>query len=114
MNTTTKPLFEETLNIVLECLEKYKRSQPFLPVECLKNYQLIYNENDDAERLLLDDNQSFTECLSIRYVIKDPSLRTCFHRILPGVNTNRISANETDHRSNKDNIILSLNNIFFL
>ncbi|CAF2494573.1 unnamed protein product [Rotaria sp. Silwood2] len=61
LNTTTKPLFEETLNIVFECFEKYKNNQSLLPIECLKNYQLIYNEDDDIDRLSHDDNQLFTD-----------------------------------------------------
>ena len=48
VNTTTKPLFEETLDIILECFEKHKKGRPLLPIECLKNYQLIYNENNDT------------------------------------------------------------------
>ncbi|CAF0813875.1 unnamed protein product [Rotaria sp. Silwood1] len=112
LNTTTKPLFEETLNIVFECFEKYKNNQSLLPIECLKDYQLIYNEDDDSDRLLRDDNQLFTDRLSIRYVTKEVSSRTYFHRILPNAHTNRTSTNKNDNDINiNSHMILPLRNI---
>ncbi|CAF0896827.1 unnamed protein product [Rotaria sordida] len=112
LNTATKPLFEETLNIVFECFKKYKNNQSLLPIECLKNYQLIYNEDNDTDRLIRDDNQLFTDRLSIRYVIKETSSRTYFHRILPHVNTSRSLTNKNDININSNNnISLSLGNI---
>lgn len=109
MNTTTKPLFEETLNIVFECLEKYKNDKPLLPVECLKNYQLIYNEDDDSNRLLLDDNQLSMDRLSIRYAIKDSTSRTSARRTLPRLNTARTPTNPNDNINN--HTILPLDHI---
>ena len=92
MNTTTKPLFEETLNIVFECFEKYKHNRPLLPMNCLNNYQLIYNENQDNENLLRDDNQVFSERVSTRYSIRDtPSRASNSSRLLPRINTSRTS-----------------------
>ncbi|CAF3871830.1 unnamed protein product [Rotaria sp. Silwood2] len=112
LNTTTKPLFEETLNIVFECFEKYKNNQSLLPIECLKNYQLIYNEDDDIDRLSHDDNQLFTDRLSIRYVTKENLSRTCFHRISPYTQTSRTLTNKNDNNINiNTNIILPLSNI---
>ena len=92
VNTTTKPLFEETLNIVFECFDKYKHNRPLLPVSCLNNYQLIYNENEDNENLLRDDNQVFSERVSTRYSIRDsPSRASNSSRTLPRINTSRTS-----------------------
>ena len=76
MNSTTKPLFEETLNIVFECFDKHQKGQPLLPVRCLKDYQLIYDENDDLDRLLYDDNQVFSERASTRYSVRDLPTRS--------------------------------------
>lgn len=80
MNTTTKPLFEETLNIVFECFEKHRHGQPLLPMECLKNYQLIYDENNDAENILHDDNQVFSDRSSVRPTIREMSVRSSLPR----------------------------------
>lgn len=92
VNTTTKPLFEETLNIVLECFDKYKHNRPLLPISCLNNYQLIYNENQDNENLLRDDNQVFSERVSTRYSVRDsPSRSSNSSRTLPRINTSRTS-----------------------
>lgn len=91
MNTTTKPLFEETLSIVLECFEKYKKKRPLLPIECLKNYQLIYDESDDEEKLLQDDNQVFSERAPMRYSVRDIPSRLSFQRSLPRLGTSRTS-----------------------
>jgi hypothetical protein len=100
-------LFEETLNIVFECFEKYKKNQSLLPIECLHNYQLIYNEDDDDERIQRDDNQLFSERLSIRYRNRQSPVRTALHRMLPRVNTSR--TNQNDNKNN--DIILPLVNI---
>ena len=92
VNTTTKPLFEETLDIILECFDKHKHNRPFLPITCLKDYQLIYNESDDAESILRDDNQVYTERTSTRYLIRDSVSRASFaSRALPRINTSRTS-----------------------
>jgi hypothetical protein len=92
VNTTTKPLFEETLNIVFECFDKYKRGRPILPIECLNNYQLIYNENNDKENLERDDNQVFTDRTSTRYLIRDlPSRSSSLSRTFPRINASRTS-----------------------
>ena len=91
MNTTTKPLFEETLNIVFECFEKHKKGRPLLPIDCLKNYQLIYDENNDSENLLRDDNQVFSERTSSRYSIRDTPSRLHLQRTLPRIGTSRTS-----------------------
>ena len=96
MNTTTKPLFEETLDIVFECFDKFQNSRPILPVECLKNYQLIYNEDDD-QTILRDDNQVVIERLSLRYSMKDPSTpRSNAHRLLTRISTARLIANPAE------------------
>lgn len=109
LNTTTKPLFEETLNIVFECLDKYTSGHPLLPIECLKNYQLIYNEDDDMSTLLRDDNQMLTDRLAIRYSFREASSRTPVQRLLPRVSTARTVAYTPIH-SNTD-ILLPLVNI---
>lgn len=117
MNTTTKPLFEETLNIVFECFGKYRNGQPILPVECLKNYQLIYNEDDDVQQSLRDDNQLCSEHLAIRYATKESTSRTSLYRTQLRVTTSRISThqNETvppiDHSKINTNIVLPLINM---
>jgi hypothetical protein len=103
VNTTTKPLFEETLNIVFECFDKYKHNRPLLPIECLKNYQLIYTENNDAENLERDDNQVFTERTAARYSIRDLPSRSS-SRILPRINTSRASTT-TDTSATSDIIL---------
>lgn len=100
MNTTTKPLFEETLDIVFECFDKFQNSRPILPVECLKNYQLIYNEDDD-QTILRDDNQVVIERLSLRYSMKDPSTpRPNAHRLLTRISTARLIANQAEQSDN--------------
>ncbi|CAF1272039.1 unnamed protein product [Didymodactylos carnosus] len=73
VNTTTKPLFEETLDIVWECFQKNKSGKPLLPIECLKNYHLIYNDDDDNVSLIPDENHSFIQCSPTvsRYTIRD-------------------------------------------
>lgn len=91
MNTTTKPLFEETLNIVFECFDKHKKGRALLPIDCLKNYQLIYDENNDTENLLRDDNQVFSERASSRYSIRDLPSRSQHYRTLPRIGTSRTS-----------------------
>ena len=106
MNTTTKPLFEETLNIVFECLDKYKNAQPLLPIECLKNYQLIYNEDDD-QTITRDDNQVVIERLSLRYAIKETPSRASAHRSLPRVNITRAT---TSNPSDSSDSLPSLEN----
>ncbi|CAF0742579.1 unnamed protein product [Rotaria sordida] len=90
LNTTTKPLFEETLNIVLDCFEKYKHRRPLLPVECLKNYQLIYDENNDAETILRDDNQIFSERMQIRHSIRDSTTDSSLTHTTPRIKSSRI------------------------
>lgn len=100
LNTSTKPLFEETLNIVFECFEKYNKKQPILPIQCLQNYQLIYDEDNDAERLLRDDNQIFTERLSIRYAKRDLASRATHRRLVSRVNTSRSSLHHFDSSTN--------------
>lgn len=109
MNTTTKPLFEETLNIVFECFEKYKKGKDLLPIECLQNYQLIYNEDDDADRQHKDDNQIFTERLSIRYANKESLSRTSFRRFFPRVNTSRTSIHQNVPSDTNTNINTNTN-----
>ncbi|CAF1376980.1 unnamed protein product [Adineta steineri] len=111
VNTTTKPLLDETLSIVCECLNKHKNQQPLLPIGCLKNYQLIYNEDDDANRLLLDDNQVFTEQLNIRYALKENSPRKPVRRTLPNINVSRASIypNDVYTSDSNNNILLPLN-----
>lgn len=105
MNTTTKPLFEETLNIVFECFEKYKHKRALLPINCLNNYQLIYNEMNDVDNLLRDDNQVFSERVSTRYSIRDsPSRTSNSSRTLPRINTSRTST--TTETSTSSEIIL--------
>ncbi|CAF4352338.1 unnamed protein product, partial [Adineta steineri] len=105
VNTTTKPLFEETLNIVFECFDNYKNKRPVLPVECLKNYKLIYNENDDAASILNDDIQVFNERATVRPTIKDLRPRTPLTKTLPQINANRSStaATSTDLIVNSEN-----------
>jgi len=105
VNTTTKPLFEETLNIVFECFDKYKHNRPLLPIECLKNYQLIYTENNDAENLERDDNQVFTERTATRYSIRDLPSRSS-SRTLPRINISRTST--TTDTSTTSDIILPI------
>ncbi|CAF2162437.1 unnamed protein product [Rotaria magnacalcarata] len=107
LNTTTKPLFEETLDIVFECFEKFKNNESLLPIQCLKNYKLIYNEDDDVDRLLRDDNQLFSDRLSIRYAIKDILARPSFHRTLIQTNTSRTIVNQVVDNNN-NNVILPL------
>jgi predicted transcriptional regulator len=103
VNTTTRPLFEETLNIVLECFDKYKHNRTLLPINCLNNYQLIYNENYDTENLLRDDSQVFSERATARYSIRDlPSRASTSSRTLPRVNTSRTSATADTNGSNND------------
>jgi ribosomal protein S21 len=103
VNTTTRPLFEETLNIVLECFDKYKHNRTLLPINCLNNYQLIYNEKNDAENLLRDDNQVFSERATARYSIRDlPSRLSASSRILPRVNTGRTSTTVDANLSSTD------------
>jgi hypothetical protein len=68
LNALTKPLFDETLNIVMECLAKHQHGRSLLPIECLKDYQLIYNEDDDAMRSLQDDKQALSEHLTGRSI----------------------------------------------
>ena len=96
LNTSTKPLFEETLNIVFECFEKYNKQQAILPIQCLQNYELIYDEDDDVERLARDDNQIFTERLSIRYAKREAVSRAAHRRLLSRVNTSRSSMHQFD------------------
>ncbi|UJR23720.1 hypothetical protein I4U23_026700 [Adineta vaga] len=91
VNTTTKPLFEETLNIVLECFDKYRTNHSLLPVQCLKNYQLIYNENDDKERMIYDDNQLFTDKSTTRPTTKEAPTPSTLNGILPRISTARQS-----------------------
>lgn len=91
VNTTTRPLFEETLNIVFECFEKYKKKRPFLPMNCLQNYQLIYNENDDDDKRHQDETQVYNERAPTRYSIRDLPSRSNYSRILPRVGTSRTS-----------------------
>ena len=112
LNIATKPLFEETLDIVFECFEKYRKAQPLLPIHCLRNYKLIYNEDDDTDQLLRDDNQVFTERLTIRYAKKDVSSRTANRRTLPRVNTSRTSIHQNVNTPDmeKNNIVLPLVN----
>jgi hypothetical protein len=95
VNTTTKPLFEETLNIVFECFDKYKNKRQLLPIECLKNYQQIYNEDNDTENLQIDDNQVFSERTTTRYSIRDLPSRSYSQRMLPRINTSRTSTTST-------------------
>ncbi|CAF1167043.1 unnamed protein product [Adineta ricciae] len=111
VNTTTKPLIEETLNIVCECLEKHKNKQTLLPINCLKNYELIYNEHDDVNRLLMDDNQIFTDQYSIRYAIKETTPRKTHRRAVPHIHTSRASIcqNDSIHNSMNDLILPSVN-----
>jgi hypothetical protein len=116
VNTTTKPLFEETLDIVFECFDKYKSGRPLLPVECLKDYQLIYNENKDDESIINDDNQLFTERVPTRHSIKDLSSRSSFNRSLPRINTSRTSTTTTsttttitDGSTNSDMMLPTVN-----
>ncbi|CAF1241866.1 unnamed protein product [Adineta ricciae] len=111
VNTTTKPLIEETLNIVCECLEKHKNKQALLPINCLKNYELIYNEHDDVTRLLMDDNQIFTDQYSIRYAIKETTPRKTPRRAVPHIHTSRTSIyrNDSTHNSMNDLILPSVN-----
>ncbi|CAF0855544.1 unnamed protein product [Rotaria sp. Silwood1] len=90
VNSTTKPLFEETLNIVLECFDKHKHSHPLLPIECLKNYQLIYDENNDAENILHDDNQVFNERITARHSIKDSPADSPLTGTIPHIKSSRI------------------------
>ncbi|CAF3481940.1 unnamed protein product [Adineta steineri] len=111
VNTTTKPLFEETLNIVFECFDNYKNKRPVLPVQCLKNYKLIYNENDDAASILNDDIQVFNERATVRPTIKDLRPRTPLTKTLPQINANRSStaATSTDLVVNSENTPPSTN-----
>ena len=104
MNTTTKPLFEETLNIVLECFDKYKHNRPLLPISCLNNYELIYNEQNDAENLVHDDNQIFAERATARYSARENSSRlSASTRTLPRVNGSRAStANDASVSTSSD------------
>ena len=121
LNTSTKPLFEETLNIVFECFEKYNKNQTILPVQCLQNYELIYDEDNDTERLLRDDNQIFTERLSIRYAKRDVVSRATHRRLLSRVNTSRSSLHQFESSTNTptsvdasikvDDLILPLINV---
>ncbi len=87
-------------------MEKYKNNQSLLPIQCLKNYQLIYNEDDDIDRRLLDDNQIFTERLSIRYAIKDGLTRKTLRRILPHINVSRTSSYQSDTNTNNTNDVI--------
>jgi hypothetical protein len=87
-------------------LEKYKNNQSLLPIQCLKNYQLIYNEDDDIDRRLLDDNQIFTERLSIRYAIKESLTRKTLRRILPHINVSRTSSYQSDTNTNNTNDVI--------
>ena len=66
----------------------------------MHNYQLIYNEDDDTDRITQDDNQLFSERLSIRYRNKDIPSRASFHRLLPRVNTSRTSTNQNENKTN--------------
>ncbi|CAF1532309.1 unnamed protein product [Adineta ricciae] len=92
VNTTTKPLFEETLNIVFECFDKYKHNRPILPVQCLKNYSLIYNESDDKERMVLDDNQLFSDKVVPRPTTKEaPAQPSSNSTALPRLSNTRQS-----------------------
>ncbi len=87
-------------------MEKYKNNQSLLPIQCLKNYQLIYNEDDDIDRRLLDDNQIFTERLSIRYAIKESLTRKTLRRILPHINVSRTSSYQSDTNTNNTNDVI--------
>ena len=103
LNTTTKPLFEETLQIVFECFEKHKKGRSILPIECLKNYELIYNENDD-KHILSDDNQVFSERTPLRPLTKDSlPYRSNWIRTLSSVNATRASSTVT--KSNNSDIL---------
>ncbi|CAM4857528.1 unnamed protein product [Rotaria socialis] len=91
VNITTKPLFEETLNIVFECFEKHSNGQSLLPIQCLKNYQLIYDENNDTEKILHDDNQIFSERSSVRPLTRDFSVRSYLTRTATRIKSGQTS-----------------------
>ena len=76
----------------------------------MKNYQLIYNEDDDAEQLLRDDNQICTERLTIRYVTKESVSRTSFRRTLQRPITGQTSIDIKSIATNNEHIILPLVN----
>lgn len=93
------------MNIVLECFDKYKNGQSLLPVQCLKNYQLIYNEDDD-HTLSKDDNQLVTERLYLRYTTRETTTRGNVHRLLPRMNTSRgpFNASDSSESTNSDSL----------
>ena len=64
-------------------------------MECLKNYQLIYDETNDKEDLLLDDNQVFSERTPTRYSLRDLPSRSSSQKMLPRINTSRTSTTST-------------------
>lgn len=115
VNTTTKPLFEETLNIVFECFDKYKHNRPLLPVQCLKNYSMIYNESDDKERLVLDDNQIFSDKVVPRPTTKEaPPQSSSNGTTLPRLSNTRqstvpTSSATTDIITRSDSILPAAN-----
>lgn len=109
LNTTTKPLFEETLSIVFECFDKFNNNRPILPIDCLKNYQLIYNEDDDVLAAQRDDNQVVFERLSLRYPVKESlSCRSSITRSNHQTTTkSRIIQNvQTEKETNQDTLPL--------
>ena len=73
----------------MECFEKHKRGRSILPINCLKNYQLIYDEKNDVEHLTHDDNQVFSDRSTARTLFRETSSRSLISKTLPQINTSR-------------------------
>ncbi|CAF0886163.1 unnamed protein product, partial [Didymodactylos carnosus] len=109
VNTTTKPLFEETLDIVWECFQKNKNGKSLLPIECLKNYQLIYNEDDDNISTSRDESQSYIQRSSVvsRYTMRDTTnthLSRARVKTAATITVARVNDNQNESSIQKDSL----------
>jgi hypothetical protein len=86
---------------VLECLDKHKSGRSLLPINCLRHYQLIYDENNDKDKLLDDDHQVFSERSATRTNVQQSSTST-------NVSRTSTSANTVDADDNNDRVSSSI------